>query len=187
MVLKLLPAAIFTLVGCAPAHSPSAFSGRFLGTDNTTHEIVDPNARLTVLEFFAARCPCQTKHDDRLIKLAKRYRSQRVAFYAIDSEFDAALDRDRNEAARRGYPYAILLNPDGSAARALRADYATYSVLLDSKGTVLYRGGLDSDRNRLTPDATLYLEQAIRDVLANRPVARPEAKTLGCSLTLGFQ
>ena len=94
----------------------------------------------------------------------------------------ATLRRDQDEAARRGYPYVILVDPEGAAARAMKADYATYSLLVDRAGTVLFRGGVDSDRSHLREDATPYLKNAIDDVLAPRPVRLPEAKTLGCSL-----
>jgi thiol-disulfide isomerase/thioredoxin len=182
MVLRLLVVLALSLAGCAPARSPTVASGRFLGSDGATHELVAANARFTVVEFFSAHCPAQAKHDPRLIELAQRYRAQGVAFYAIDSEHDASLDRARAEAARRGYPFVILLDPEASAARSLRADYATYSVLLDRQARVLFRGGIDSDRNYLTPNRTPYLEQAIQEALADRPISRPEAKTLGCSL-----
>lgn len=173
-----------SLAGCAPARAPHSFSGQFLGTDGTTHTVADPGARLTVIEFFAARCPCQAKHDARLIALAKRYGERGVSFFAIDSELDASLSRDRAEAARRGYPYPILLDPEGTAARAMKADYATYSLLIDHNGKVLFRGGIDSDRNHLTDDATPYLARALEQALAEQAISLPEAKTLGCSLTL---
>jgi hypothetical protein len=77
-----------------------------------------------------------------------------------------------------------LVDPEGRAARARKADYATYSLLLDRTGRVLYRGGIDSDRTHLRDDAIPYLRDAIDDAVAKRPLRLPEAKTLGCSLVL---
>ena len=70
------------------------------------------------------------------------------------------------------------------AARALKADYATYSLLLDRTGQVLFRGGIDSDQTHLRDDATPYLQNAIDDALAGRPIRLSEASTLGCSLVI---
>jgi hypothetical protein len=184
MDLKRLALVGLTLWACAPARTPGLVSGRLPGTDGASHPIVDPEAKFTVVEFFSAHCPCQAQHDARLRELVKRYRGQGIAFVAIDSEADATVSRDRAEAARRGYPYVILVDPEGTAARAMKADYATYSLLVDRAGTVLFRGGIDSDRSHLRDDATPYLQNAIDDVLAARPVRLPEAKTLGCSLML---
>ncbi len=115
--------------------------------------------------------------------MAASYRDG-VVIVAVDSEANATVSGDAAEAARRRYPYPILVDPDGVAARAMKADYATYSLLLDSAGQVLYRGGIDSDQTHLRDDATPYLRNAIDDALADRPVRLREASTLGCSLVL---
>jgi hypothetical protein len=146
--------------------------------------VANPAARFTVVEFFSAHCPCQAVHDARLAVLARTYGPRGVTFVAVDSEADASLERDQREAEQRGYPYPILLDPEGSIARALHADYATYTVLLDARQQILFRGGIDGDRTHLHADATPYLKNALDDALAGRPIQVPEAKTLGCSLML---
>jgi hypothetical protein len=177
-------AAGLALFACTPAQAPHSIPGEFLGSDGVSHPLVDPKAAFTVVEFFSAHCPCQAKHDERLRALAASYRDQAVAVIAVDSEADAAVSRDAVEAARRSYPYPILIDPDGVAARAMKAQSATYSLLLDRTGQVLYRGGIDSDQTHLRDDATPFLLNAIADTLAGRPVRVREANTLGCSLTL---
>jgi hypothetical protein len=182
--MDLRAAAGLALLACTPAQTPHSIPGEFLGTDGVSHPLVDPKASFTVVEFFSAHCPCQAKHDERLRGLAASYRDKAVAVIAVDSEAGATVSRDGVEAARRGYPYPILVDPDGVAARAMKADYATYSLLLDRGGKVLYRGGIDSDQSHLRADATPYLRNAIDDALARRPIRLREATTLGCSLTL---
>ncbi len=175
-------ALILAVAACSAAHHPTVVDIRFPSTEGGARSLIDPAARLTVVEFFSAHCPCQAKHDERLRGLAARYRAQGVAFVAVDSEADATLARDRREAVRRHYPYGILVDPTGKAAAALRANYATYCVLIDSSGAILYQGGIDSDRNRLHADATPYLADAIADAVFGRPIRVPVAKSLGCSL-----
>jgi hypothetical protein len=163
------------LASCAPAKTPASFPNQSLaGTDGAAHALVDPNAKLTVVEFFSIHCPCQREHDARLRALASAYAARGVTFVAVDSEVGANVERDRNEAQRRAYPYPILID----------ADYATYSVLVDHDGQVLYSGGIDSDKSHLQDDATPFLRDAIDDALAGRPMRRTEAKALGCSLEL---
>jgi hypothetical protein len=173
------------LASCAPAKTPASLpSSSLAGTDGAAHALVDPNAKLTVVEFFSIHCPCQREHDARLRALASAYAARGVTFVAVDSEVGASLERDRNEVTRRAYPYPILIDDHGTVARALAADYATYSVLVDHDGQVLYSGGIDSDKSHLQDDATPFLRDAIDDALAGRPVRRTEAKALGCSLEL---
>jgi hypothetical protein len=152
------------------------------GSDGSAHAL--PTNGLTVLVFFSAHCDCQAAHDPRLVELARRYQRRGIAFYAVDSEVARTLAQDASEARARGYPYPILLDREAKLARMLDAEYATYSVVLDRAGRVLYRGGVDSDLIDLTQDTTAYLRDALDDSLAGRAPRRPFGKTLGCSLRI---
>jgi len=154
------------------------------GTDGRPHSVPSSEGPLTVLEFFSATCPCQAAHDERLRSIAADFAGRGVAVLAVDSEADAKVERDRAEAARRQYPFPVVLDHGGAIARAYKAEYATYTVVMDRGGNVLYRGGIDSDKRHLHADATSFLREALDDVLAGRPVRRPEGKTLGCALML---
>jgi hypothetical protein len=136
----------------------------------------------TVLIFFSAHCACMEAHDARLAAIERRYTEHGVRFLLVDSEFDAAPERDRLEAEQRGYGAPILSDPEGRLADRYGARYATFTVVLDAEGRVLYRGGLDSDRIQLHADADRYLERVLDAVLAGRAPPLSEAKALGCAL-----
>ena len=175
---------IALLSACTPTREARVPEWPLLGTDGARRLLVDPSARFTVIEFFSAHCPCQAQHDARLASLFAKYAPLGVSFVAVDSEAEACLQRDHTEALRRGYSYPIVIDPEGLVARALHADYATYVVLVDAQRRVLFRGGIDSDRSHLRGDATRYLAEALEDAVADRPMRRREAKTLGCALML---
>ncbi|APR83018.1 Hypothetical protein A7982_08367 [Minicystis rosea] len=160
----------------ARAHSSAASSAV-----PTIDALVHPG-RFTVVTFFSASCPCQRAHDDRLRALFDRYHARGVDFVAVDAEADAAPSRDTSEARARSYPFPLVSDPEGRLADALGAEYATYTVLLDDKGHVRFRGGIDSDKSHLTDDAKPWLRDAIERVLAGRDPDPAEAKTLGCAL-----
>jgi hypothetical protein len=155
------------------------------GTDGKIHALPTRDVpELTVLVFFSVRCDCQAVHDARLRELARNYIARGVAFFAVDSEVDAVLARDAEEAARRAYPYPILIDRHAVLARALGAEYATYTVVLDASGRVRYRGGIDSDLVHLRADAVLYLQDALEDLLAGRAPRRAYGEALGCALLI---
>lgn len=170
---------------CATAKGPVTAPDLTLrDADGRPHQLVDGVAKLTVVEFFSPRCPCQAQHDDRLRAVAADYGPRGVRVIAVDSEVGAGAARAREEAERRRYPFPILVDPGGAAANALAASYATYAVVVDREGRILYAGGIDSDKYHLTDDATPFLRDALDDALAGRPIRRPYGKTLGCALTL---
>jgi hypothetical protein len=76
----------------------------------------------------------------------------------------------------------VLVDPGGVLARALGAEYATESFVLDAAGAVRYHGGLDSDRKQLHDDARPFLQDALDDLLAGKPLRTAESKALGCAL-----
>ena len=153
------------------------------GTDGQPHTIPSgPPDRLTVLVFFSKHCQCLSAHDERLRRLYERYRSSGVQFFAVDSEVSSTLSGDREEAARRSYPFSILMDPMARLARALGAQSASYAVILDTQGDVRYEGGIDSDKTHLRDDAIPFLANAIDDLLANHPVRLAATSTVGCAL-----
>jgi hypothetical protein len=174
------------LVACAPgvvAGVPSSVPSVVLhGTDGARLPL---DAALhqhpvTVITFFSADCPCQRAHDARLRALIAEDAPLGVGFLVVDSEERATAATDADESRQRGYP--IWLDDAGRLARALGAEYATYSVVVDAVGKVLYRGGFDADRTHLRDDSPRFLADAVDDARAGRPIRRPEAKALGCSL-----
>ena len=154
------------------------------GTDGADHALVAPGAKLTVIEFFSHHCPCQEAHDPRLRELAKSYGPRGVAFYAVDSEAGATIERDQKESAARGYPYPVLIDVGGKLARSLGATYATYTIVLDAQGRLLYGGGIDTDKSHLTEGATPYLKNALDEALASGKVETSHTEAFGCALTL---
>jgi len=166
-------------VATAPARAPSL---SLRGTDDASHALTD--SRVTVIFFFSEHCPCVRAHDARLVALAGDFEKRGVRFLALDSEVGATIERDRDEARARAYPFPILIDEGGRAAKALGAEYATYSVVLGASGEVLYSGGFDSDHTHLSDHATPYLRDALDDVVANRAVRRAHTEPLGCALRL---
>jgi peroxiredoxin len=153
------------------------------GTDGLQHDLVPRGGeRLSVLVFYAHDCPVMQAHAARLRDWAARFAARGVRFYAVDSEISASLQRDQTAVTREGYPFPILLDPGAAIAQALDAEVASYAVVLDRAGNVQYAGGLDSDRANLSADATLYLPDALDDLLAGTPLRRATGKALGCAL-----
>ena len=177
------------LVALTAACAPSGLLGTKLaasplpGTDGATHAL-EPGegTRLTVLVFFANHCPCQAAHDARLRDLYALYHPRGVNILAVDSEKDATAARDGAEAAKRAYPFPILLDHGGALAHRLGAEFATDVFILDRSGAVRYHGGIDTDMRDLHDDATPFLRDALDDLLAERPLRRAESKALGCAL-----
>lgn len=165
----------------AAADVPSA---PLLGRDGA---VVDARALsraapATVFIFYSRHCHCLEAHDGRIRGLFGVYAPRGVRFVMVDSEAAGDATTDANDAERRGYRFPILVDRGGKLADDLGAEYATYTVVTDAGGRVVYAGGLDSDRRTLHEDAVFYVRDALDDVLAARTVRVQSGKTLGCAL-----
>ena len=174
MVVRAARLLLLVAAACAPVHPATVPQGSLAQ--------IAARAPLTVLVFFSAHCPCQTAHDERLIALDARYAPRGVQFYAVDSELGASAQRDAAEAEKRRYPFPILTDHGAKLAAAVGAESATFTIVVERGGAIRYRGGIDSDRTHLTPQATPYLGDALDDLLAGRAPRLAEAKALGCAL-----
>jgi thiol-disulfide isomerase/thioredoxin len=177
-----LAAACLFLAGCASVQAPPHGSVPVIAGEGPSLDDLTRGAPLTVVVFFSSHCPCQRAHDERLRALASKYGPAGVRFVAVDAEAGASRPRDEAEARARGYSFPILDDPSGSLADSLGAEYATYTVVLDAGQRVRYEGGIDSNKQHLTEDASFFLRDALDDLLAGREPRVPEGKTLGCVL-----
>ncbi len=180
LIHKLLLATLMA-TACAPTFASTRPPEALEGTDGAQHTLTS-SASPTVLVFFSSHCPCMTAHDARLVALADEYGRRGVRFFAVDSEVDADAARDRDEARSRHYSFPILVDRGGHAAQAFDAEYATYTVVLDTSGRITYRGGIDDERIHMTSAAIPYVHDALDDVLSGRTVRRSRADALGCAL-----
>jgi hypothetical protein len=180
MVIRYLAIAIACLSCAAPARAGKMGEATLTGSDGIVHHV--PDAPLTVLVFFSPNCAYQTAHDERLRLLHDQYRPRGVAFFSVDSETSGSLARDEQEARARRYPFPILRDEGARLARAVGAQYATYSVILDRDGRVLYSGAIDGDRVTLRDATPWYLRDALEDLLAGRALRVTHSEAPGCAL-----
>ncbi len=153
------------------------------GSDGVAHRLRG-GGKLTVVEFFSARCPCQREHDPRFVELYRRFAKDGVAFYAVDSEAGTTPAKLAAEAKRRGYPYPILWDQGGRLAKQVGAEFCLTTLVADAAGRVRYYGGVDSDRTCMHEGegSHPYLKNALEALLAGREPDPARTKPMGCWL-----
>jgi peroxiredoxin len=79
----------------------------------------------------------------------------------------------------------VLLDPDGKLGRLYQAKTTPHMFVIDKTGKLVYMGGID-DQPTTDPDslkvAKKYVEAALADVKAGRPVAQAVTRPYGCSV-----
>jgi Redoxin len=176
------------LLACGSARGEARFPHSphlvLQGSDGRTHDVTAEIARakLTVFVFYSESCPCMRVHEPRLETIRRDYGPRGVALVLVDSEVNADAARDAEVAALRRYSFPLLTDPGARLAKAMQAEFATHSVVVDTQGRVRYSGGIDSDENHLHDDATPYLRDALDDLLSDRAPRNLGSEALGCTL-----
>lgn len=133
-----------------------------------------------VIVFLGADCPLARLYANRLNALAERY--PQVCFRGVNcSEQDS--DAEVEEFGRR---LRFSITKDIALARRLGATRSPEAFLLVS-GRIVYQGRIDDQytpgTNRSQP-TRCDLEEALKEVLAGKPVTVPVTEATGCRLSI---
>ncbi len=146
--------------------------------------------KTVVIEWFNPDCPyVKYAHGTGPLRTQPaRVTASGVAWVAINSgaagKQGAGLER--NVAARTEYAmaYPVLLDGDGVVGRTYAAKTTPHVYVVDPAGKLAYAGALDNAPLGEAPAGGVvnYVDAALADLAAGRPVATPSTKSYGCSV-----
>ena len=88
-------------------------------------------------------------------------------------------------AFRGASPTAILLDPKGDVGRTFKAQVTPYMYIIKGDGTLAYMGGIDDKPSANLDDlktAKNYVDAALTEIAAGKPVSVKTSKPYGCSV-----
>lgn len=91
-------------------------------------------------------------------------------------------------ADRKASPANVLLDPQGKVGMLYGAQTTPHMYVIDAKGTLVYKGGIDSipsARPDSLPKAVNYVRETLQAVVANKPVPNPSTRAYGCTIHYG--
>jgi peroxiredoxin len=155
-------------------------------TEGTPTPLAADGASATVVVFTCNHCPYALAWHDRINDVARDYGERGVRVLQINPN-DAeryprdSLDAMRERVARGEFAGPYLHDESQEAARSFGAARTPDVFVLDGERRLAYHGAPDADYEDPSQGAA-WLREALEDVLAGRPVARPETKPVGCSV-----
>lgn len=187
------PAPTATPVATIGASAP-AFT--LTDLDGKTVSLADFLGKVVVLEWFNPGCPfVRASHTKgSLTDAARRAKAQGVVWLAINSgapgQQGHGVPANRKGVETFALEHPVLLDEDGGVGRAYGAAKTPHLFVIDEKGTLVYGGAVDNspDGEGESPEGgTLvrYVDQALAEVLAKKPVTVPSSKPYGCSVKYG--
>jgi peroxiredoxin len=163
------------------------------GADNKPHALSDFKGKFVVLEWTNPNCPFVHKFYDSgtMQGLQKQETAKGVIWLRINSSAEgqadyqdpaklAAYEKENHVAATES-----LIDPDGRVGHMYGARTTPHMFVIDSKGTLIYAGGIDNHPSHDPadiPTATNYVTAALDEAMAGQPVTTPTSPPYGCSV-----
>jgi peroxiredoxin len=163
------------------------------GLDGKAVELASFRGKYVVLEWTNYECPFVGKHyrSGNMQALQNRNMAEDVVWLVINSSAKGkqghyAPDKWKDLAAeRRSTPTAILLDGDGKVGKLYMAKTTPEMFVIDPNGTLIYMGAIDDKPGRDLEEvktALNFVQQALDEAKAGKPVSVPITKSYGCSV-----
>jgi hypothetical protein len=156
----------------------SDFTVRDMNGSSLRYSMLQKN--VTVVIFFSTRCPISNAFNYRRNALYNDF-VKRVNFVIVDSNSNESIEEVREYARAVEFDSPVYKDVDNVVADQFGANVTTDTFVLDSSGVMRYHGYLEDSPNP-TRAKKPGLRLAIEALLADRPVAMPEAHALGCAI-----
>jgi peroxiredoxin len=152
--------------------------------------------KVVVLEWFNPGCPFVKRSHTvgSLVDTARRHAKDGVVWLAINSgaagKEGNAVTMNTETAKAWSMAYPILRDESGTVGKAYGATNTPNMFVIDKTGTVVYGGAIDNspDGEGQSPQGgklVNYVDAALADVAAGRPVQTAVTKPYGCSVKYG--
>ncbi len=160
--------------------------------DGSTVKLSDLKGKRVVLEWFNPECPfVKSAHGEGPLKdMAAKTTATGVAWLAINSGAPGkqgyGAEVNKKAAADWSLAHPILLDETGAVGEAYGATNTPHMFIVDEKGLLVYRGGLDNAPMGV-PDPPgaqhiAHVLDALGALAAGKTVAAAETRAWGCSV-----
>lgn len=164
--------------------------------DGRDVRLSDSRGKVTVLEWFNPQCPfVNLSHTKGSLKgAAARHTAEGVVWLGIDSAAPGKQGYDpeaiRAAVARFGIGHPILRDETGAVGHLYGATNTPHMFVIDRSGTLVYAGAIDNspDAEGQSPQGgslVNFVDAALDDLGAGRPVRTPRTKPYGCGVKYG--
>lgn len=170
----------------AEAGAPGSVAPAFAlpDQDGKTVRLADFAGKIVVLEWTNDECPYVKHHGAQgtMRALAEKYRERGVVWLAVNSTKHATREKNRGWIAQNKLPYPVLEDFEGTTGKAYGAKTTPHMFVIDASGKIAYAGAIDDDARLGGKPTVNYVEQALAELTAGKPVSTARTNPYGCSV-----
>ncbi len=162
-------------------------------SNGNNHTLAFYKGKIVVLEWLNHQCPFVKKHygSGHMQELQKTYTGKGVIWLSVISsapgkqgyltpEEANSVTKDKGAA-----PTAVLLDPQGAVGKLYGAKTTPHMFIINADGVLVYNGAIDDTPSTDVADiatAKNYVQSALDELLAGKPVSEATSQPYGCSV-----
>ncbi|MEL7146564.1 MAG: thioredoxin family protein [Bacteroidota bacterium] len=159
--------------------------------DENTISLSDYKTSDGVIVIFTCNsCPYAKMYEDRIIKLHEKYEKQGYPVLAImpndvTIKPEDSLPEMKKRAEEKGYGFPYVIDETQEIARKFGATKTPHVFLLNNAEETMqvsYIGAIDDNARSAESVEVKYVENAIAELKAGKPVSKTSAVAVGCTI-----
>jgi peroxiredoxin len=143
-----------------------------------------------IVVFTCNHCPFARAYEDRIVELHKKYAGAGYPVVTINPSDpiayeDDTFDQMQERAKSKGYTYPYLVDDSQIVAKEFGATRTPHVFVLKNTGgkfVVQYIGTVDDNPQDPTNVTKRYVDDAVTNLLAGKPVITTTTKAIGCAI-----
>lgn len=118
-----------------PAITLKALNGQSVQTDTLSN-----NGKPFIIDFFATWCKPCNRELDAIAEVYEDWQEETgVKIYAVSIDQGQNINKVKPLVNNHGWPYEVLLDPNGDLKRALGIQTIPFVLIVDGQGTIVYK------------------------------------------------
>jgi peroxiredoxin len=148
------------------------------------------SAKGFIVVFTSNHCPFSKSYEDRVVALNNKFSSQGFPVIAINPNDPEAYEEDsfanmQARAKEKGYTYPYLADDTQTVSKLFGAMRTPQVYVLKKEGgkiILTYLGAIDDNAQDPSGVTKRYVEDAVNNILAGKPVVTTATKAVGCAI-----
>jgi len=159
--------------------------------DGTSISLADrKDVKGYIIAFTCNTCPVAKAYESRIVALNEQFAPKGYPVLAIQSNDSQRSPGDsysamQQRARAKSYPFPYLHDESQAVAKAFGATNTPHMFVVKKEGNaykVAYIGAIDNNQRDASAADKKYVEQAVAELLAGKPVTTPTARAIGCGI-----
>jgi peroxiredoxin len=162
-------------------------------SNGKSHTLASYKGKIVVLEWLNHQCPFVKKHygSGHMQELQKTYTGKGIIWLSVISSAPGKQGYSTPEQAnsvtkeKGAAPTAVLLDPQGTVGKLYGAKTTPHMFIINADGVLVYNGAIDDAPSTDLGDiatAKNYVQSALDELLAGKPVSEATSQPYGCSV-----